>query len=157
MLTVDKSPFEAKSHPILSISPHVFFSCIFHPHFPFARIHHYFLECPKLGFFVYNGKGKWKKCRTKVEKGPVELVSRAHPPRKVSTLISRRQQAGNQQRANGWNQILPSLPSFFSSFLSGAECLKPVKWGRLPFHPASLALVRGFSCSLPFAFARPAG
>lgn len=52
----------------------------------------------------------------------------AHPPRKVSTLISRRQQAGNQQQANGWNQILPGLPSFFSSFLSGAECLKPVKW-----------------------------
>jgi len=66
------------------------------------------------------------KCRTKVERERRAAI--AHPPRKVSTLISRRQQAGNQQRANSWNQILPSFPSFFSSFLFGAECLKPVKW-----------------------------
>lgn len=87
-------------------------------------------------------------CKWRAGVGIVRIRREKSPP-----LLSKRQQAGNQQWANGWNQILPALASFFLSLslFSGAECLKSVKWGLALF---SIPLAHDLSISSlsPFRF-----
>lgn len=139
------------------------FPLIFYPLRLFVYIIFFFGEkdLPENRLFSYGKRRETEEnvergCKWRAGVGIARIRREKSPP-----LVPRRQQAGNQQWANGWNQILllvrASFFFFFLSLFSGAECLKPVKWAASFFSPFPLPTVCRFSRSLPFAFARPTG
>lgn len=133
-----------------------FFDLFILSHLPpvFAmRIHHFSLtekDLPETRLFLARKRRENVKqgCKWRAGVGIARIRREKSPP-----LLPKRQQAGNQQWANGWNQILLVRASFFfflSHFRGGV--FKAREMGRLALFFIPLAHDLSISSLSPFRF-----
>lgn len=97
------------------------------PSFPLRTHTSLLFRVATTGIFRISREGKRMKCRPKVKKGEPVRISRASTTKSLHPYFQKA--ASRKSAASEWLESDSTRPSsFFSSFLSGAECLKPVKW-----------------------------